>query len=371
MDPRAVSKKLSRWTRDPRLNGAGKAAIIQLTERDIEIFKLLARFPYLPANDIRAYVGGSEINLGSRLGLLSRKPNLYLNRPHQQRFADANYRRLVYELDERGRTMLADLGLPHLPKRYHRNFAHELMVCRIMLSFELGAREHKHVRLIQWPEIVAKLPPATLKLEQPNHIPVTINMHGEQHQPNVAADWKPFGIERTADGKSFFRFFPGIEADTGTEPIEAGGYRADIHRKMLAYLNICNSRIYQSHLGFPPSGFFIPFITGSHARMEHMMELLQKLTDGKGHPSFLFKTFPPLTSFEKPPASSGRILTGAWQRVESATQTYSIGGRNEVASGSARHLAGHFLSVYRRPRLLKLRSGCRSLYLLRRRRLLV
>jgi hypothetical protein len=38
-----------------------------------------------------------------RLNLLSRKPNLYLSRPHQQRQnAGANYRPLIYQLDERG-----------------------------------------------------------------------------------------------------------------------------------------------------------------------------------------------------------------------------------------------------------------------------
>jgi hypothetical protein len=317
-EPAAPAKRLSRWSRDPERNDAGKPKAIQLTKRDIEIFKLLVRFPYLPIDDIHAFVGGSLINLTRRLGLLSRRPNLYLNRPHQQRLADANYRRLIYELDERGRTTLADLGLLLSPKTCRRNFAHELMACRIMFSFELGARQCTHVRLIQWPEIVAKLPPATLKQEQPNHIPTTITMHGEHHPITVVPDWKPFGIERKIEGKTFYCFFPGIEADTGTEPIEAGAYRSDIHRKLLGYLEICKQRTYQSHFGFPPQGFFIAFITGSHSRMEHMMELLRKLTDGNGHPSFLFQTFPPLTSFEKPPPPSGRMLTEEWQRVGSS-----------------------------------------------------
>jgi hypothetical protein len=51
--------------------------------------------------------------------------------------------------------------------------------------------------------------------------------------------------------------------------------------------------------------------------MEHMMELLKKITDGQGHPSFLLKTFPPLTSFEKPPPPSGQMLTEPWLRVGS------------------------------------------------------
>lgn len=317
MDARVDPKtRNSRWDREPVKSRVGKPKIARVTARDIELFKLLAKYPYLPADDIHAWIGGGHAAFKKRINLLSRRPNSFIDRPHQQRIADANYRRLVYELDERGRAALADLGIPHVPKKYHRNFAHELMACRIMFSFAVGVREHNHVRLIEWPEILAKLPPATLNLEQPNHIPVTIHMHGQNHDLNLGADWKPFGIERQADGKPFYRFFPGIEADTGTEPIEAGAYRSDIHRKMLAYLKICNERIYHSHFGFP-GGFFVPFITGSRARMEHMTELLKKLTDGQGHPSFLFKTFPPFTSFEKPPPPSGQMLAEPWLRVGS------------------------------------------------------
>ena len=120
----------------------GRAVVVYPTERDIEIFKLLVRFRYLPSDYIHAFVGGSMSALSRRLNRLSRKPNLYLARPHQQReTADANYRHLIYELDERGARVLKERGLSFLPKSYHRNFAHELMVAQIMASFELGTRE--------------------------------------------------------------------------------------------------------------------------------------------------------------------------------------------------------------------------------------
>jgi len=88
----------SRWSRDPILDD-GEPAVARLTQRDIDIFKLLARYRYLPADDIHAFVVGELTPLIRRLNLLSRKPNLYVNRPVQQRqSADANYRRLIYEL---------------------------------------------------------------------------------------------------------------------------------------------------------------------------------------------------------------------------------------------------------------------------------
>ena len=46
-----------------------------------------------------------------------------------------------------------------------------------------------------------------------------------------------------------------------------------------------------------------------------MMKLLDRLTRGAGSKTILFKTFPALTSFEKPWPPSGHILTESWQRV--------------------------------------------------------
>ena len=314
MDARVEPKsRLSRWEREPVRDTLGKPKIARLAIRDIEIFKLLAKYTYLPFDDIHCFVGGSAQALGKRINLLYRRPNLYVDRPPQQRFADANYRHLIYELDQRGRAVLADLRLPHLPKKYHRNFAHELMACRIMLSFQLGAQKHESIRIIEWSEILAKMPGASQDAERPNHLPVTYELNGEVRKTEVVADWKPFGIERKINNQSFYRFFPGIEADTGTEPLEAGSFRSDIHGKFLAYLTICRERIYHSHFALPC--FFIPFVTGSRPRMDHMMALLHKLTDGKGHSNFLFKTFPPLTSFQAPPPPSGAMLTEPWLRV--------------------------------------------------------
>ena len=46
-----------------------------------------------------------------------------------------------------------------------------------------------------------------------------------------------------------------------------------------------------------------------------MMELLDRMTGGRGSKMFLFKTFPSFTSPEKPPPADGHMLTAPWQRV--------------------------------------------------------
>jgi hypothetical protein len=312
-----VNKPLrnSRWSRDPVAGRAGSAVLP--TERDIAIFELLVRYRYLPSDYIHAFIGGHEKALTRRLYVLSRKPNLYLSRPHQQRqSAEANYRRLIYQLDERGSRVLRDRGSAFLPKSYHRNFAHELMVAQIMASIELGTRENPNIRLITWPEILASqnTPKATRESATPAAIRVSYSLRGESHTGEIIADAQPFGLERTIDGQRSYLFFPGIEADCGTEPVDAGDpERSSIVKKFAAYTAIAEQGIYRSHFGFP--NFFVPVITTSAPRMRSMMALLDRLIGGRGSKMFLFKTFPGLASAERPPTASGHMLTVPWQRA--------------------------------------------------------
>jgi hypothetical protein len=307
----------SRWSRDPVSGLTGAPAVAYPTARDIEIFKLLVRFRYLPSDYIQAFIGGSEKALSRRLNLLCRKPNLYLARPHQQRqSADANYRRLIYQLDERGSHVLRERGLSFLPKSYHHNFGHELMVAQITASIELGTRENTTIRLITWPEILARetTPPATRETASPATIRVSYSLRGEARSDEITADARPFGLERTIDGTRSYLFFPGIEADCASEPIDASdAARSSIAKKFAAYTAIAEQNLHRSHFGFP--NFFVPFITTNAARLRSMMELLDRSTKGRGSKILLFKSFPSFTSAEKPLPANGHVLTEPWQRV--------------------------------------------------------
>ena len=283
-----------------------------LSAHDIAIFAVLARYRYLPADYIHAIAGGSFKYLVERLGVLSREPNLFVVRPPQQREnAAANHRPLIYELDHRGVRVLQERGIAVQRQRVPANFAHELMACQVMASFELGARE-RGARLITWPDILnsRSLPDATRHSPRPFHIPVRY----EGSDLHIAADAQPFGIERSIAGERSYYFCPGIEADCGTEPVDSSDFaRSSIYKKFVLYLAIEAQGAYRTHFGFP--NFYVPVITTSEARVRSMMELLARITGGCGSKIFLFKTFPALTSFERPPSPSGRMLTEAWQRV--------------------------------------------------------
>ncbi len=310
-------KRNSRWSRDPVIGNTGAPRSVYPTQRDIEIFKLLVRYRYLPSDTIHAFIGGNAKALLHRLNLLSRKPNLYLSRPQQQRQnAIANYRPLIYQLDQRGSQVLQDRGLPFLSKSLHHNFAHELMVSQITASIELGTRANRAIRLITWPEILAheRTPLATRQSPTPTAIAVAYAYRGEQRHDDVYADAQPFGLERQIDGKASYLFFPGIEADCATEPIDASdAARSSIAKKFAAYLAIAEQGLHHSHFGFP--NFFVPFITTTAARQHSMMELLNRMTGRRGSKFILFKTFPSFTSVERAPAVPGHVLTEPWQRV--------------------------------------------------------
>jgi hypothetical protein len=294
----------------------GEPIVTYLTPRDFEIFKLLSRYPYLPADYIHAIIGGGEQALRRRLGFLSRKPNLYLNRPDQQYHrANANYRQCIYELDSRGANALEDRGIATPPRRRHRSFPHELMAAEIMASLEIGVRGNPDIRFISWADILAHpATPEATKLSASADIPVTFVHRGAHQEMRARADAEPFGIERTINGKKSYLFFPGIEADCATEPIEASDFeRSSIYRKFAAYLAIAEQGLYRSHFGFP--NFFVPIITTGTSRMRSMMTLLERITDGKGSKMFLFKTHPHFASYEPPRPAGGHMLTEPWQRV--------------------------------------------------------
>src|ERR1019366_2744624 len=108
---------------------------------------LLGRYRYLPSDYIAALSGRSHPTLQARLEILCRKPNCYISRPHQQRDnAGANARRLIYELEDEGGAELSNHGIFYSPKKFRRNFAHELMTCTVAASFEIGAISDPRIR---------------------------------------------------------------------------------------------------------------------------------------------------------------------------------------------------------------------------------
>src|SRR5258708_14120666 len=199
MDARARN---SRWSREPKLDKAGRPIIARLSEHDLAIIKLLARYRYLPSDYLAALTGRSLPALQARLEILYRKPNAYINRPHQQRAnADANTTRLIYELDDKGAEELHNRGLTYSRKKYLRNFAHELMACTIAASFEIGATGSSALRILRWRQLIdsPQMPDVTKQLANPQVL--TFERNGQVE--SMPTDWRPSAIERRLRSKSY------------------------------------------------------------------------------------------------------------------------------------------------------------------------
>jgi hypothetical protein len=314
-----AAKRRSRMRR----TSAGKR--IEITERDIELFKLLARYRYLRSNFLYSFLeGDSETRFKERLGHLYHDGR-YIDRPAQQwEFANSRYMPVVYELDDKGEQVLRDLGFPKEDRPLvkngragaYRQFGHQLMICECIGSIELGVRKYPNLRFVSWEAILEKAPGSTRALPNPFDIPVAISQalpySGQvlEAEVRVVPD-ELFGLEYTNGESKTYRFFA-LEADRGTMPTARSDLRQTSYlRKILAYREIAARGIYKSHLGLP--NLVILNVTTDEQRMSSIMSVVQSVAHEGKSKLFLFKTIN--GPHDDAPASPGRMLTDPWERV--------------------------------------------------------
>jgi hypothetical protein len=300
----------------------GKA--ITLTERDIEIFKLLERYRYLRSTFIHSFVGGYEKRLIERLGDLFHEG--YLNRPPQQwRAFNARYTPAIYELDELGERFLKEHGLGGGETRSlvsrgrmgaNREFAHAMMVSDTLASIELGARDSSGVRFISWRDILSRAPQATRDAGNPFSLPVSISHTFRTGSTQTATfSLVPdafFGLEYAANGKKLYRFFA-LEAERANRVYCNNLHQTSWLKKILAYRAIIAAKTYHSHFGLP--NLMVIVVTPTSAKIGTMARLVMEVTQGRGSTQFLFKSIPVLGCGSAAPGSTAELFTSVWSRA--------------------------------------------------------
>lgn len=281
---------MERRKRHNRSREAGRQPY-RITDNDLEIFRVLARYRYLRASFIYELLPHR-----SRQGLSRSLRRLfdhgYVNKPREQRrgYNDI-YCPDIYELDTKGEQVLLDnQAKPHEITRLYRqktdapvkNFGHSMMICDVMASIEIGLKDTGY-KLITWQEIVARA-----EVENPMKLPCSIRYtfpdnHIESLDTFIVPDGL-FGIERP-DGK--FSFFA-VEVEK-FNPIEPTNLkRASFLKKVLAYRNIQSRNVYKDQLKIPNMRVLI--VAPTETRMNHMIELTERLTGGSN--LFLFANIP-------------------------------------------------------------------------------
>jgi hypothetical protein len=279
---------------------AGKR--IELTDRDIAIFRLLCQYRYLRSTYIHVFVGGaSETRFKERLGDLFHEG--YLDRPRQQwEFADARHRPAVHEIGAGAEHVFRELGdLSGDARTFpggagHRQFLHALMICEVLASLDLSIRDIPGLRLIGWQEILSRAPDTVRLSPTPFRIPVP---SGGYLVPDGL-----FGIEYAAGETKTYRFFA-LEADRGTMPIfRTNSNQTSYLGKLTAYREIIEQRLYKARLGLP--NLFVLTVTTNLTRLIGITRLS---AETGASPFFLFKASESLTT----PAPE--LLIEPWERA--------------------------------------------------------
>ena len=309
-----------------RRQSSGKR--IELSARDIEIFRVLQRYRYLRSTFLHAFVGGrQETRFKERLGQLYHDGR-YINRPEEQwLFANARCAPIVYELNDRGAAVLReydaqDRSVSALAEQSrpgtNRQFAHALMICETLASIELGARASGNVRFIAWPEILARAPESTRNAVTPMKLPATITHRFARsgRTDNTLFNLIPdalFGLEyRQPDGRASYRFFA-LEAERSNRVAASNLRQSSFLKKVLAYRDIVARQTHHTTLGLP--NLLVLTVTTSKARVETMKALVTEVTGGKGSALFLFKEFCTVGQLFHAAHPTTDTFTSAWGRA--------------------------------------------------------
>lgn len=254
---------------------------MEITPRDIEIFKLLNRYRYLRRTFIHALLAAPTEQGRLRHRIYALSAAKYLREPEQQkRSANYRYTPRVYELGPRGKETLEELSLPLVEWSGSVNeFWHQLMISDLVASIEISCRWRGLPFKTRWDVLDQK----------PFHLP---SAHGHVRPDEL------FSI----DGTHFV-----IEADRGTESnITRWGEKID------KYGDVLKTRAYQTEWGIQSLIVLNMFI--SAAKAENVRSYISDKL-GKKSRSLCFRGMKSLGSYDTTPTPILSILDDSWHRA--------------------------------------------------------
>jgi hypothetical protein len=278
--------------RRPRFaRAADSISAMKMTQRDLEILRLVAEHRFVRSTHLISLLGGSRVNLLRRLQKLYHHG--YLERPHCQidYYHKGGTRPMVYGLASRGAGRLRrDLDIPFhrmgwdRPSRFQENpgrlfLNHALLITDIMVTVELACRETLGTRVLSADQI----PNAGSPLPQSPLFKWNVKVKG--HRSLGIIPDKVFGLEFSGgtEGRNQIWFF--LEADCGSMPVIRKRLdQTSIYRKLVAYAESWTQKVHTEKFGL--SRFRVLTVTTSGERSHDMAEAAKKLE--RGHGLFLF-----------------------------------------------------------------------------------
>jgi hypothetical protein len=278
---------------------------MKLTQRDIEVFKLLNRYRYLRRTFIHVLLGAPlhAGRLRHRIGDLAAAG--YLRLPVQQKnTANYNNRPAVYELGPKGKAALEDQGIAVNPWSGNPNeFWHQLMISDVVASIEIAAKWKGLTFKTRW-EILGDRP-----------------FHLTGHDGQVRPD-ELFAV----DGTHF-----ALEADRATESNNSPLTRnSSWAKKVDQYVDVFKNRTYQREWGI--QSLIVLNMFTSPRKADNVRRYIEEGLDRKSR-SLWFRGMKVLGSHDSAPQPLTAILDDLWHRA----------GHEPVAMLSAleRRMDGH------------------------------
>ena len=262
----------------------------QLTERDLAILAHVARHRFVSSEHLAALDGGSEQNLLRGLRVLF--DHEYLDRPYAQlsHLPVKGPRPMVYGLGRRGAQALRKhrhalnegTDWTERNKRAGAKFIeHTLAVADFMVGLEIACRSRTDVSLLREAAIIAEAPERTRASREPLRL-IVPGLDNKIGIASVIADGL-FGLAFPDGTAAYFL----LEIDRGSMPVVRSRFdQTSFKRKLKIYWEAWKAGRHVAHFGVKQ--IRVVTVTENRARLDHMIDAVSEVTEGKGSNFFLF-----------------------------------------------------------------------------------
>jgi DNA-binding Lrp family transcriptional regulator len=300
--------------RKPRFQREPDLSELQLTERDRNILRHVARHRFLNSRQILTLVGGSTQHVLKRLQRLFHHG--YLDRPRAQirYYSEEGSRPLAYAI---GSKSAKAFGASALISRRNDNrnvkqlyLDHTLQVADVVLAFESACVDSSAPRIYHKDEV---------QLDAVSDVSgqwsVNVRWGNESKRVGVIPDGL-FLLESPTTGE---RVIFCVEADRATMPVTRHSLRqSSVLRKLLAYEATWTQDMMRQRFGC--ARFRVLIVTSSADRVTHVIEAAKELSHGRG--LFLCTDVSTLAAYSNPTGEKDffdlpwRNLRGEIERIE-------------------------------------------------------
>jgi len=280
-----------------RLSRPDNPPPFRITDRDIAILRMVARFRFATSEQIVRYLMMLDAST-SHQQVLRRLAGLFyrqlLDRPRQQHLQLSTFSHLVYALGREGARAIAD-NAPHINPHLEwaaknarattPHIVHTLETTDAMLHFEHACHQRGDVRLLDHWDCAAYFPAATHDLVDPFKLRVTVQHEGKPVALNAIPD-RLISLVLPDNRRHNFC----VEIDRGTMSVAARRLsgKSSFARKIRAYHAAWQQDRHKEQWGV--QGFRVLTVTPSENRIKGMLTVQRRTTANRAGAMFLYCT---------------------------------------------------------------------------------